>query len=106
MPHVRPTGGPPHSPGRKGRDVIVCHCNYITRADVEGAVREILARDPAGPLEVQHVYAELGKRGRCCGCFPNARAIVGSVLDDALTGMEGASVLTGSPQKQLLPRGS
>lgn len=64
--------------------MIVCHCNFITRADIEGAVRAILREDPSARLEPQFVYAHLRKRGKCCGCFPNAERVVADMLAAAM----------------------
>lgn len=50
--------------------MIVCHCNVITKADIELAVRDLLSDDPWYQLTPGAVYHALGKRGKCCGCFP------------------------------------
>jgi len=71
--------------------VIVCHCNFITKADLEGAVRDVLRRDPSARLEPQCVYAELGKRGKCCGCFPQAERVVTEMLDAAMKEVDGTT---------------
>jgi len=71
--------------------VIVCHCNFITKADLEGAVREILKEDPSARLEPQFVYAHLKKRGKCCGCFPHAERVVSDMLDAAMREVDGAT---------------
>ncbi len=64
--------------------MIVCHCNVIARRQIEDAVREILARDAGAPLNPQHIYRELGKRGKCCGCFPQVERVVEQMLAAAL----------------------
>ena len=70
--------------------MIVCHCNFITKADVEAAVWDILRSDPSARLDPQSVYAQLGKRGKCCGCFPQAEAVVADVLNAAIVEVDGA----------------
>lgn len=83
--------------------MIVCHCNVILKRDIEDAVRRLLAADPGAPLEPAHVYRELQKRGRCCGCFPTVRSIVREVLEDALREVDAAAVVRLSPLRKLLP---
>lgn len=51
--------------------MIVCHCNVITVAEIESVIAELLAADPWVMLTPNKVYHALGKRGKCCGCFPN-----------------------------------
>ena len=50
--------------------MIVCHCNVITKADVEAAVRDILSADPSARLDPPSVYAQLGKRGKMLRMLP------------------------------------
>ena len=61
--------------------MIVCHCNVITDADIRSAVADLLAADPHRLLTPGLVYATLGKRGKCCGCFPNAIAVIRRAAD-------------------------
>lgn len=56
--------------------MIVCHCNVISRADIETTVDELLAEDPLRLLTPGLVYMTMGKRGRCCGCFPSAIEVI------------------------------
>jgi bacterioferritin-associated ferredoxin len=56
--------------------MIVCHCNVITARHIEDAVADLLAEDPHRLLTPGLVYMTLGKRGRCCGCFPNAIEVI------------------------------
>lgn len=56
--------------------MIVCHCNVLTEADLRSAVEDLLAEDPLRVVTPGLVYATLGKRGRCCGCFPNAVEVI------------------------------
>jgi bacterioferritin-associated ferredoxin len=84
--------------------VIVCHCNVILKREIEGAVRSLLAADPSAPLEPQHVYRELEKRGRCCGCFPTVTAIVSQLLTNALKEVDATALGRVSPLEELLPK--
>lgn len=51
--------------------MLVCHCNMITQKEVEATIVSLLEEDPWQLLVPAKVYHALGKRGRCCGCFPN-----------------------------------
>jgi bacterioferritin-associated ferredoxin len=61
--------------------VIVCHCNVITEALIRTTVDELLGSDPHRIITPGLVYLTLGKRGRCCGCFPNAISVIRSQVD-------------------------
>ena len=50
--------------------MIVCSCNIITRQEIEAVIEEILAEDAFAVLTPGLLYHRLGRRGRCCGCFP------------------------------------
>jgi bacterioferritin-associated ferredoxin len=56
--------------------MIVCHCNVISQGDIERTIDELLAEDPWRVLTPGLVYMTMGKRGRCCGCFPNAIEVI------------------------------
>lgn len=56
--------------------MIVCSCNVITRSDVESVIEEILVADPYAVLTPNLLYHRLGRRGKCCGCFPNVSRIL------------------------------
>ncbi|WP_181708239.1 (2Fe-2S)-binding protein [Chthonobacter rhizosphaerae] len=56
--------------------MIVCHCNVITLADIHSVVDELFDADPWRVITPGLVYMTLGKRGRCCGCFPNAVRVI------------------------------
>lgn len=56
--------------------MIVCHCNVITDRDIRSAVRTLLDADPHRLLTPGLVYRTLGRKGKCCGCFPNAIAVI------------------------------
>lgn len=49
--------------------MIICHCNVITDEDIRGAVHSLLERDPWIYVTPMVVYKELGKTGKCFGCF-------------------------------------
>jgi bacterioferritin-associated ferredoxin len=61
--------------------VLVCQCNIITSKDVEAVVRRFLEEDPWQLIVPAKVYHELGKLGRCCGCFPNVVDIIVAVTE-------------------------
>ena len=50
--------------------MIVCSCNIITRGDIEAVIERLLADDAYAVLTPNLIYHRLGRRGRCCGCFP------------------------------------
>lgn len=56
--------------------MIVCSCNYITKNDIEGVVRDFLNDDAWQLITIGMVYHALTKRGKCCGCFPNAIKVI------------------------------
>lgn len=56
--------------------MIVCHCNVITLADIHSVIDDLLDADPWRVVTPGLVYMTLGKRGRCCGCFPNAVQVI------------------------------
>lgn len=56
--------------------MIVCHCNIITKSDIRDVVHDLLGQDAWQLITVGMVYHAMKKRGKCCGCFPNAIAII------------------------------
>jgi bacterioferritin-associated ferredoxin len=56
--------------------MIVCSCNIITRRDIEQVIEEILTADPYAVLTPNLLYHRLGRRGKCCGCFPHVTDIL------------------------------
>ncbi len=56
--------------------MIVCSCNIITRRDIELVIEGILADDPYAVLTPNLLYHRLGRRGKCCGCFPHVTMIL------------------------------
>jgi bacterioferritin-associated ferredoxin len=56
--------------------MIVCSCNVIVRRDIEAVIEEILLEDPFAVLTPGLLYHRLGRRGKCCGCFPHVSRIL------------------------------
>ena len=56
--------------------MIVCSCNIITRRHIEAVIERLLADDPYAVLTPNLIYHRLGRRGRCCGCFPQVSRIL------------------------------
>jgi len=56
--------------------MIVCSCNVIARRDIESVIEEILTEDPYAVLTPGLLYHRLGRRGKCCGCFPHVSQIL------------------------------
>ena len=56
--------------------MIVCSCNVIIRREIEGIIERILAEDPYAVLTPNLLYHRLGRRGKCCGCFPHVSRIL------------------------------
>jgi bacterioferritin-associated ferredoxin len=71
--------------------MIVCSCNVITRRDVESVIEEILVADPYAVLTPNLLYHRLGRRGKCCGCFPHVSQILvehGTLVRERIEGGE------------------
>jgi bacterioferritin-associated ferredoxin len=66
---------------RERLKMLVCQCNVITSRDVEKIVRQFLDEDPWQLIVPAKVYHEMGKRGLCCGCFPNVVDIIIEVTE-------------------------
>ena len=56
--------------------MIVCHCNVITANDIEAVIEELLTQNPYRLLTPGLLYKQLGKSGKCCGCFPNVSQMI------------------------------
>lgn len=56
--------------------MIVCSCNIIVRREIEAVIEAILAEDPYAVLTPGLLYHRLGRRGKCCGCFPHVSRIL------------------------------
>ncbi|OCW58627.1 (2Fe-2S)-binding protein [Hoeflea olei] len=59
--------------------MIVCQCNLLSTAEIEAAVERLLAEDPWRLIVPSTVYHAMGRRGRCCGCFPDVVALIAEV---------------------------
>ena len=80
--------------------MIVCSCNIITRRDVELVIEEILGDDPFAVLTPNLLYHRLGRRGKCCGCFPHVSQILvehGTLVRKAIE----AGEMSASPDEQV-----
>ena len=73
--------------------MIVCSCNIITNRDIEEVIERILMDDPYAVLTPGLIYHRLGRRGRCCGCFPQVSRILvelGTLVRERLVADEAA----------------
>jgi hypothetical protein len=61
---------------QSSRAMIICSCNVISRREIEGVIETILTDDPLAVLTPNLLYHRLGRRGKCCGCFPNVSDIL------------------------------
>jgi len=50
--------------------MIVCSCNIIMEDEIKAVIIDLLKTDPWQLVVPNQVYHEMGKRGKCCGCFP------------------------------------
>jgi hypothetical protein len=62
--------------------MIVCQCNIISTRDIEDTITGLLDEDAWRLIVPVQVYHALGKRGRCCGCFPGVVDIIIKVSAD------------------------
>lgn len=62
--------------------MLVCHCNVISEKDIKEVITAFLQDDPWALIVPAKVYRELGKRGRCCGCFPNVVDIITKLTEE------------------------
>ncbi|MEM1045551.1 MAG: (2Fe-2S)-binding protein [Pseudomonadota bacterium] len=70
--------------------MIVCHCNILTRVEIEDTIDALLLTDPSRRLTPGMVYRDLGRRGRCCGCFPVIVALIVAAVDARYPDLAGA----------------
>ena len=56
--------------------MILCQCNVILRREIEEVIIDLLHEDPWQLIVPGTVYRALGKRGKCCGCFPNVVDVI------------------------------
>lgn len=62
--------------------MLVCSCNYITDKDIKDVINALLDEDCWQLIVPSKVYHAMGKRGRCCGCFPNVVEIIIRTTED------------------------
>jgi bacterioferritin-associated ferredoxin len=56
--------------------MMVCSCNLITDKEIRDVIVSLLDEDCWQLIVPAKVYHAMGKRGRCCGCFPNVVDII------------------------------
>ena len=81
--------------------MIVCSCNIITSRDIEAVIERLLADDPYAVLTPGLIYHRLGRRGRCCGCFPQVSRILvehGTLVRARLAAGEEATMVDDAQQ--------
>lgn len=61
--------------GQAGQ-MLVCSCNFISDKEIVDVINELLDQDCWQLIVPAKVYHAMGKRGRCCGCFPNVVDII------------------------------
>ena len=69
--------------------MIVCHCNVLSKAVITDAIEELVAADPYRLITPGLVYRTLGKRGKCCGCFPQVVGLIVKRLEEFQTSHPG-----------------
>jgi bacterioferritin-associated ferredoxin len=65
--------------------MIVCHCNVLTKATISEAIEDLIDEDPYQLITPGLVYRQLGKRGKCCGCFPQVVDLIVQRLEEFQT---------------------
>ena len=50
--------------------MIICSCNIVSEDEIKTVITDLLKTDPWQLIVPVQVYHEMGKRGKCCGCFP------------------------------------
>lgn len=65
--------------------MIVCHCNVLTKATISEAIEDLIDEDPYQLITPGLVYRQLGKRGKCCGCFPQVVGLIVQRLEEFQT---------------------
>lgn len=51
--------------------MLICQCNVISEREIVSVLNEMLDEDAWRLIVPAQVHHAMGKRGRCCGCFPN-----------------------------------
>jgi len=58
--------------------MTICSCNIIMEREIRSVVTDLLIADPWQLIVPLQVYMEMGKRGKCCNCFP---AVIDIIID-------------------------
>ena len=61
--------------------MLICSCNIISEQEIRSVITDLLDRDPWQLIVPLQVYHEMGKRGRCCGCFPRLLDLIVEVSE-------------------------
>lgn len=69
--------------------MIVCHCNVLTKQAITQAIEELVSADRFRLITPGLVYKQLGKRGKCCGCFPQVVGLIVARLEEFQTSNPG-----------------
>lgn len=56
--------------------MIICHCNQLTKTQLDQSISALLAINPERKIKPQAVHAKLGCRSRCCGCYPELKKMI------------------------------
>ena len=62
--------------------MIICSCNIIMEEEVRNVITDLLKQDPWQLIVPVQVYHEMGKRGKCCGCFPRLVELIVKTTQD------------------------
>lgn len=65
--------------------MIICHCNVLTKDVILEAIDELIDEERYQLITPGLVYRQLGKRGKCCGCFPQVVGLIVSSLEEFQT---------------------
>ena len=58
--------------------MTICSCNIIMEREIRAVITDLLTADPWQLIVPLQVYKEMGKRGKCCNCFP---AVIDLIID-------------------------
>ncbi|PZO80956.1 MAG: (2Fe-2S)-binding protein [Mesorhizobium amorphae] len=61
--------------------MLACQCNVIMQREVEAAILALLQADRWRLIVPAAVYHALGRRGRCCRCFPGVAETIVRVTE-------------------------
>lgn len=65
--------------------MIICHCNVLTEATINETIDGLIGDDPYQLITPGGVYRQLGKTGKCCGCFPRVVGLIVARLEEFQT---------------------